>query len=307
VEASAVACVLGLRLIIILILTRVRRPRIRALGPLALGLAVLLPSCSSGSGNELTVVASFYAVAFAAQEVGGEGVDVIDLTPPGSEAHDVELSFEDRTSLESADLVLYLGDIGFQPQIEGAVRDATGEVVVAAGMIEGDDPHVWLDPVAFADTVGRVADGFARVDAAHEEEYRTRANDLRSRLEALDERFRTTLADCQFRSMLVTHDAFGYLADRYSLEQVGLAGISPEGEPSSDSLVQAEALVQEGKVNAVFYEETSEGRRIAEALAQDLSIPALPLATLESRPSKGDYLTVMDSNLESLVEGLGCQ
>mgnify|MGYP003288707744 CR=1 FL=1 len=285
----------------------IRRPRIRALGPLALVLAILLPSCSSESGNELTVVASFYALAFAAQEVGGEGVEVIDLTPPGSEAHDVELSFKDRTTLESADLVLYLGDIGFQPQIEGAVRDATGEVVVAAGMVEGDDPHVWLDPVAFADTVGRVADGFARVDTANADEYRTRADDLRARLEALDERFRTTLADCQFRTMLVTHDAFGYVGGRYGLEQVGLAGISPEGEPTSDSLVQAEALVKERKVNAVFYEETDEGRRIAEAVARDLDIPALPLATLESHPPKGDYLTVMDSNLQSLVEGLGCE
>jgi zinc transport system substrate-binding protein len=277
------------------------------LDSLALVLAALIPSCSAETGERLTVVASFYALAFAAEEVASEGVEVIDLTPPGSEAHDVELSFEDRTSLESADLVLYLGDIGFQPQIERAVQDATGEVVVATGTIGGNDPHVWLDPVAFADTVGRVADGFARVDAANADEYRTRADDLRSRLEALDERFRTTLADCQFRSMLVTHDAFGYLADRYGLEQVGLAGISPEGEPTSDSLVQAEALVQEGKVNAIFYEETDEGRRIAEAVAQDLSIPALPLATLESRPPRGDYLTVMDSNLESLVEGLGCQ
>ncbi|HET6770193.1 MAG TPA: metal ABC transporter substrate-binding protein [Actinomycetota bacterium] len=285
----------------------VRRAPIRALGPLALVLAVLVPSCSRESGNELTVVASFYALAFAGQEVGGDGVEVIDLTPPGSEAHDVELSFEDRTSLESADLVLYLGDIGFQPQVERAVPDAKGEVVVAAGTIEGDDPHVWLDPVTFADTVGRVADGFARVDSANADDYRTRADDLRARLEALDERFRTTLADCQSRTMLVTHDAFGYLADRYGLEQVGLAGISPEGEPTADSLVQAEALVQEGKVNAVFYEETAEGRRIAEALGQDLDIPALPLATLESRPPKGNYLTVMDTNLESLVEGLGCQ
>ena len=277
------------------------------MGPLALMLALLLPSCSGESGNRLTVVASFYALAFAAEEVGGEGAEVIDLTPPGSEAHDVELSFKDRTSLESADLVLYLGDIGFQPQIEPAVRDATGEVVVATGMIEGDDPHVWLDPVAFADTVERVADGFARVDSGNANEYRARANDLRGRLEALDERFRITLADCQSRTMLVTHDAFGYLADRYDLEEVGLAGISPEGEPTSDSLVQAETLVQEGKVHAVLYEETDEGRRIAETVAQDLGIPTLPLATLESRPPQGDYLTVMESNLQSLVEGLGCE
>src|SRR5919106_6086621 len=154
-----------------------------------LGLGALLPSCDGEGDDGLTVVASFYSLAFAAEQVGGPGVEVIDLTPPGSEAHDVELSFEDRTALESADLVLYLGDIGFQPQIEQAVRDATGEVVVAA-TVEGDDPHVWLDPVAFAGMVERVADGYARVDADPAGQYRSRAETLRARLEALDERYR---------------------------------------------------------------------------------------------------------------------
>lgn len=281
------------------------RSATRRIGFLALALVAALPSCESGSGNGLTVVASFYSLAFTAEQVGGAGVEVIDLTPPGSEAHDVELSFEDRTALESADLVLYLGDIGFQPQIEGAVGDATGEVVVAAS-IKGNDPHVWLDPLAFAEMAERTAEGYARVDEDRDGEYRTRAEKLRARLETLDEQYRTTLADCRSHTILVTHDAFGYLADRYGLGQVGLAGISPEGEPTSESLIQAEALVRDGDVDAVFYEETEEGRRIAETVGQDLGIPALPLATLESRPPEGNYLTVMEANLDSLAEGLGC-
>jgi zinc transport system substrate-binding protein len=273
------------------------------LGP---GLVALLVSCTSGNGERLTVVASFYSLAFAAEQVGGPGVEVIDLTPPGSEAHDVELSFEDRTDLETADLVLYLGDIGFQPQIERAVGDATGEVVVAARTIDDDDPHVWLDPLAFAEMAERAAEGYARVDEARAGEYRVRASKLRSRLVRLDDDYRQGLADCQSHTILVTHNAFGYLADRYGLEQVGLAGISPEGEPTSESLIQAEALVRDGEVDAVFYEETEEGRRIAETVGQDLGAPALPLATLESRPREGDYLTAMEANLDSLAEGLGC-
>jgi zinc transport system substrate-binding protein len=279
---------------------------IRRTAFLVLGLAAALPSCNGEEGDRLTVVASFYALAFAAEQVGGPGVEVIDLTPPGSEAHDVELSFKDRTALESADLVLYLGDIGFQPQIERAVRDATGEVVVAAKSIEGDDPHVWLDPLAFAEMAERVAEGYARVDEGQASEYRRRAEKLRARLETLDERYRTTLANCRLHTILVTHDAFGYLADRYGLRQVGLAGISPEGEPTAESLLHAEALVRDGEVEAIFYEETEEGRRIAETVGADLGIPALPLATLESRPRRGNYLTVMEANLDSLAEGLGC-
>jgi zinc transport system substrate-binding protein len=272
-----------------------------------LAAACLLTSCAESEENGLTVVASVYPLAFAAEQVGGPGADVIDLTPPGSEAHDVELSFEDRTALESADLVLYLGDIGFQPQIERAVEDASGEVLVAAGAIQSEDPHVWLDPVSFTDSVERVAEGYARVDAEQAEEHRSRAVELRRQLEALDERYRTTLDGCRLRTLLVTHEAFGYLAERYGLEQAGLAGISPEGEPTAASLEQAEALVREGRVEAIFYEETEEGRRIAEAVGDDLAIPARPLATLESRPREGNYLTVMESNLDSLAEGLGCE
>ena len=252
------------------------------------------------------MVAALYPLAFAAEEVGGLGPEVIDLTPPGSEAHDVEVSFEDRTALESAGLVLYLGDIGFQPQIERAVEDAAGEVVVAAEGIDGEDPHVWLDPVAFAETADRVAEGYANVDPDNADGYHSRAAELRGRLEAIDERYRTTLDDCRLGTLLVTHEAFGYLAQRYGLEQAGLAGLSPEGEPTAAALAEAEALVRDGRVEAVFYEETEEGRRIAEAVGDDLGISALPLATLESRPAEGDYLTVMEANLVSLAEGLGC-
>ena len=273
---------------------------------LVLGLTALLPSCDDGSGNGLTVVASFYSLAFAAEEVGGPDAEVLDLTPPGSEAHDVELSFRDRASLESADLVVYLGDVGFQPQIERAVQDATGEVVIAAPSVGEDDPHVWLDPVMFADMADRVTDGFARADQEGAGSYRGRAEVLRDRLQTLHERYRATLIDCRLNTILVTHDAFGYLADRYGLEQVGLAGLSPEGEPTSRSLVQAEELVRDGDVQAVFYEETEEGGRIAETIGNDLSIPALPLATLESRPPRGTYLTAMEANLDSLAEGLQC-
>jgi zinc transport system substrate-binding protein len=278
----------------------------RRAAAIVLGLAVLVPSCDGGSDDRLMVVASFYSLAFAAEQVGGPDVEVIDLTPPGSEAHDVELSFRDRALLGRADLVVYLGEIGFQPQIERAIPDAEGEVVVAAPSIERDDPHVWLDPQLFAEMSERVAEGYARADEDGADAYRARAEKLQDRLQTLNERYESTLANCRLDTILVTHDAFGYLGDRYGLEQVGLAGVSPEGEPTADSLVHADDLIREGVVEAIFYEETEEGKRIAETVGEDLVIPALPLATLESRPARGNYLTVMQANLDSLAEGLGC-
>ena len=316
---------LGVILIIILMLRVV------------LVLAVLIPGCGGGAGSSeggRTAVASVYPLAFAAQWVGGPGWEVIDLTPPGGEAHDVELTLEDRAAIASADLVVHLGDVGFQPQVEDAVAEAGGQVVAATEGVplheaeehaheteggdedqdaeeppgeEAVDPHVWLDPVLFARMVERIAEGFAAVDPDGAEEYRIRAADLGAALHHRDARYRTTLDGCRLETMVVSHEAFGYLAERYGLHQVGLAGLVPEGEPTVEALSEAAGLLRDEGAGAVFYEEGGEARRLAEQVAADAAVPALPLLTLEAAPVEGGYLSAMEANLDSLREGLGCE
>jgi zinc transport system substrate-binding protein len=276
--------------------------------------AFLATACSEAGAGQRTVVASIYPLAFAADRITGPGWKVIDLTPPGTEAHDVELSLEDRAAIEDADLMLYLGDIGFQPQVEAAAGDAPGRVVaVTDGMdlMEGPghedgegeepeeafDPHVWLDPMAFARIADRIGSALSAPGAAGQ---------LRAELEELHTRYRDGLADCNSNTMVVSHEAFGYLADRYGLEQVGLAGLEPEGEPTADALREAAEVLATTGGGAVFYEAGEEARRIAETVASDAGVPALPLSTLESAPPEGDYLSVMEDNLGSLRRGLGC-
>jgi zinc transport system substrate-binding protein len=106
--------------------------------------------------------------------------------------------------------------------------------------------------------------------------------------------------------MIVSHEAFGYIAESFGLEQFGLAGVTPEAEPAADRLAQARTLIEAGEAGAVFYEEHEDARKLAESFARDEGVPALPLSTLESRPVEGDYFTVMEDNLESLREGLQC-
>jgi zinc transport system substrate-binding protein len=286
--------------------------------------ALLVAGCSPAD-QARTVVASFYPLAYAAERVAGPGWEVIDLTPPGTEAHDVELSLEDRSAIEVAEVVLYLGDIGFQPQVEEAVSEVPGRVVAVteglalAGPIpeEGDgeeehaeetaDPHAWLDPALFALMVDRVADGLAAADPNTAAGYRDRAVALQGELEALDRRFRADLEGCATRSLVVSHEAFGYLAEAYGLEQLGLTGLAPEAEPTVERLGAAGAALTGGRAMAVFFETGGEARRIAESVAADFGVPALPLGTLESRPPSGDYLSVMEDNLGSLRRGLGCR
>jgi zinc transport system substrate-binding protein len=270
-----------------------------------------LVACTDVEPGRRTAVASLYPLAFTADRVAGPRWEVIDLTPPGTEAHDVELSLADRAALRRADLVVYLGDLGFQPQVEGAVRDLDGTALAAAnGLIapgDSPDPHVWLDPSAMATIADRIAARLSAIDPGGEVGYRRRAVTLRTQLTALDQKYGEALSSCRYGTLIASHEAFGYLARRYGLRQIGLAGRTPEGEPTALRLSEAAALLQSGRAGAVFYEESDEARRIAESVAQDVGVPALPLSTLESRPASGDYITMMEDNLSSLRLGMECR
>jgi zinc transport system substrate-binding protein len=271
-------------------------------------LALVAAACTAAAeGSPRTVVASVYPLAYAAQRIAGPGWEVIDLTPPGAEAHDLELSVEDRSTLARADLQLLL-DPAFQPQVWRVIGDSGG-VIHAISDEPLPDPHLWLSPGTY---LRRVVDPVFRafVDYAgdeRDEPYRRRYRALRRDLEALAEGYSQLLGGCRYSTLIVSHEAFGYLAEDYALRQVGLAGLSPEGEPTFGRLEQARKLIETGQAGAVFYEQGAEPERIARSLAEDAGVLALALSTLESRPRRGDYLTVMQDNLRSLEQGLGCR
>ena len=192
-----------------------------------------------------SVATSAYPLAFVAEQVGGDTVDVSNVVPPGTEPHDVELTPRDVEELEDADLVLYVGD-GFQPAVEDAVAGKANalDVLESADPIEGD-PHVWLDPVRLAAIARTVGARLGREDAAKE---------LSDRLEALDAAYRNGLRDCANRVIVTTHRSFGYLARRYGLEQVALAGLTPEAEPSARELENLADEVSRAGGTAVYAE-----------------------------------------------------
>ncbi len=202
-----------------------------------LSAVVACAACGGGSGGSddgrTRVVASFYPPAFAAEEVGGSSVSVRNLTPPGAEPHDLEATPGDVQELQDADLVLLLGG-GFQPQLD----DAAGEgdhvlhLLETPGLdrLEDGDVHVWLDPLRYGVLVKRIGNALGRPDEAER---------LERRLRALDRAYREGLADCARREIVTSHAAFGYLADRYGLQQIPITGSSPEGELAPRDLERA--------------------------------------------------------------------
>jgi zinc transport system substrate-binding protein len=273
----------------------------------ALALAVLVTlasSCRSTGGERpgADVVAGFARLAEVASRVGGERVRVRDLTPPGAEPHDVELSSDDVDAVLDADVVLYLGG-PFQPGLAKAATRARRAVdLLPPG--EREDPHVWLDPPRFAEAVGRVEEALAATDPAGAPSYRTRASALRDELDQLHADYQAGLAQCQRRVIVTSHDAFARLARRYGLEQEPLTGISPSAEPDPARLAELADLVRRRGVTHVFTERLV-SPRVAEALAREAGVRTLVLDPLEGEV-EGGYVAGMRRNLDVLRTALGC-
>lgn len=280
---------------------------------LALATGLLGAACggdaSSAPDGRTQVVAGFYPLAFAAAEIGGDRVEVTNLTPPGAEPHDVELSVRDVERVRDADLVLYLGQ-GFQPALEDAAEggDSAVDLLEGLDLREGEegeearDPHVWLDPIRFAEVVERIGAELGGEAAAEQ---------LGSELRALDGEFRMGLADCERDELVTAHDAFSYLGGRYGLEVIPITGISPEVEPSPRDLEVIADLVRERGVTTVFVEPLLSpeiGETVArEAGAETAVLNPLEGLTEEELDRGEDYFTLMRANLEALREGLGCR
>jgi zinc transport system substrate-binding protein len=275
--------------------------------------ALLAAGCGAATGakGRTTVVAAFYPLAYAAEQVGEAKVDVRNLTPPGAEPHDIELTPRDVGRLQQADVVLYLSH-GFQPAVEQAVAGAHGrrvDVLGGLGLRRGvgdeagkSDPHVWLDPVLYARIVRRI--GAVLSDPG-------RAAGLARRVLALDGDYRRGLAHCARRDFVTSHAAFGYLAARYGLRQIPITGIDPESEPSPQRLSRLIALVRREHVTTVFFERLV-SPRLAETVARDAGAKVAVLDPIEgltpAEQSRGDtYLTLMRKNLQELRSALGCR
>ncbi|MUN63100.1 zinc ABC transporter substrate-binding protein [Kocuria sediminis] len=332
-------------------------PRRALVAPLSLAAALALSSCAAdstdpsaataggGSGEALTVQASFYPLQYVTERVGGDLVEVESLTPAGAEPHDLELSPAAVDGLRTADAVVYLS--GFQPAVDDAVAQAAPEHALDAAHagVEGEeahsaeehaaadeshsaeahsgeepaeaagedghdhggeDPHFWLDPERLAAVATEVSHELAEVDPDNAATYESNAEQLTTELTALDEEFTEGLATCERDTIVVAHEAYGYLADKYGLEQVGIAGLDPETEPSPARLAEIGEIVEAEGVTTVF-SESLVNPKVAETLAAEHGVETAVLDPVEAQADENaDYQQVMRNNLEALRTALDC-
>ena len=268
------------------------------------------------------MVTAFYPIQEAASRVGGEAVEVFNLTPPGAEPHDLELTPDGVARIQSADVVLYLGG-GFQPALEDALSGAEGEAVdLLAGLDtlpppQGEaaeglsvDPHVWLAPRLYADMVGRVAEALAQADPDSVSTFQANAKVFEADIEQVDLQYQEGLANCERHIIVTSHEAFGYLASAYGLTQEPITGLSPEAEPGPARLAELKDLVQREGIITIFTEELV-SPEVAQALAQEAGVRTEVLSTIEGltpeeKTAGADYISLMLDNLATLEKALDC-
>ncbi|MFD7441864.1 metal ABC transporter substrate-binding protein [Streptomyces sp. NPDC059909] len=301
------------------------------------------------SDGRLDVVASFYPMQYLAEQIGGDHVAVTTLTKPGVEPHDLELKPRQTSELRQTDYVLYLKGIQpavdeaiKQAGVENTVDAATlteledhgtavghdhdhghegeapeehaehgGEEHADGHGAEGAaaDPHVWLDPVKYAEVAKGVGASLEKADPANAADYKKNTDALVTKLNGLHTNFEQGLKNTATRTFITTHSAFGYLAERYGLEQEGIAGVDPENEPSPARIKELQTIAKQDKVTTVFFE-TLASDKTAKALAKDAGLKTDVLDPLEgiTEQSKGDdYFGVMESNLAALQKALGAK
>lgn len=293
---------------------------------LASATALALLGSQAIAADKLPVTASFSILGDLVRVVGGDRVAVTTLVGANEDAHVFEAKPADAKTLLSSKLVVTNG-LGFEPWAGKLIKASgyKGETVVAAKGVkarhmeeekghaghahEEADPHAWQNPNNVALYVRNIAAGLAKVDAAGAATYQTNAEAYVKELQALDAWAKAQIATipADKRKVITSHDAFGYFAAQYGVKFLAPQGLNTETEPSAKQVAQLIKQIQREKIRAVFVENMSNPKLIAQ-LSNDAgatlgaSLYADALSTTD-KPG-ATYLQMMRHNVTQLVAGM---
>ena len=289
------------------------------------------PADTAAGDGRLRVLTSFYPMYDFACKIGGDCIDVTNMVPSGTEPHDWEPSTNDLKNLEKADVFIYNG-ADMEPWADDLLvsRSDTLRVVEASENVElrttdgehehahehedadhhhGDfDPHVWLDPENAKIEMEAIRDALCAADPENSTVFQSNYEKYAAELDALDAEFREKLAPLPNRTIVVAHEAFGYLCDAYGLTQVGIEGLSPDSEPDPGRMAEVIDFVRANNVRTIFFEELV-SPKVAQTIASETGAEAKMLNPYEGLSDEqlaagADYFSVMRDNLAALTEAL---
>lgn len=310
---------------------------------LSAGCALSAPSEDediSQEGQKIIVATSFYPLTHFAEQVGGDLLEVQQIAAPGADPHSYEPTPQQIRKIYESDLLIFNG-AGQDPYADRLVEDieTNVRVIVATELVNrvayehnedehehkdhdeheeehhdhehGEwDPHVWLDPQRAQQIVETIASELSDIAPMHAEQFTTNANAYVSELRTLDQDMQVGLSNCSLDAIIVSHDAYRYLANRYGFHTLEIAGLSPSAEPSPARLAELTKIAEEEGIRHVFFE-THVSPALSETLAQEIGAETLVLHSIEAltqqeRAEGKTYIDIQRKNLENLRTALEC-
>lgn len=280
--------------------------------------------------HRLPVSATFYPVAFLAEQIGGDLVAVRTVVPPGIEPHDFDPSLRDIADMYRSKLILINGagvDMWAEKLEEDFSKRGVPVIVLSRsvdlmdatedeeGRVESHgvkDPHFWLDPIAYRKSGEAVLQGLIGIDPAHAAIYRANFARFERNLLAIDAHLQELSSSrCRLDIIIVSHDAFSYLARQYGFKVRSLAGINPEQEVSVGELADVIRLMRERHIRYVLNEPLG-NMDMATTIGKETGATVLAFNPLEglfpSELAAGEnYFSVMDTNWITLRKALECE
>lgn len=282
-------------------------------------------SKTDNNKNKIVVMTTFYPLQYVATKVGGNLVEVQNIVPSGVESHDFEPSARDFARLTTVDLFIYNG-ADFESWIKSWEKTSKVDLKKTINMAEelqarqvdliktagaAIDPHFWLDPTILKKEVEVVRDRLMEIDPTHKDIYALNAEGLLGELNNLDLRFRTELASCDIREVIVLHEAFNYIAGQYKFKATAIAGISPDEEPSPRQIIEIINIARKKNITHIF-SETIASPKFSDLVAREVGAQTLVLNPIESLTQDEvqlgkDYVSIMQMNLENIKKAMVCK
>lgn len=264
---------------------------------------------NKNSSGKLQIYASVYPIYDFAKKIGGDKIEVYNMTKAGAEPHDFEITSKDMANLSKADLFVYNGG-GMEHWID-TVKDALKDLkyIDASSNINNQnnlDPHFWLSPINAKIQIENIKNGLIEIDIDNKEYYESNYNLYANRLDELNNKIKDSLSNIKNRNLIITHPAFGHFCKEYSLNQIAIARDEADPKAMADIIT----FIKNNNVKAIFYEEFSSSKlvdSIKNEVGNELKILTLnPIESLsEDNINAGeDYFSIMEKNLIALTNGL---
>jgi zinc transport system substrate-binding protein len=274
------------------------------------------------NSSKIKVVTSFYPLYFFTSQIVGDKAVVSNITPSGAEPHEYEPTARDMATIEGSDLLILNGggleswgkNIRSNINADKTKIVMAGEDLTTMALIKEEqkvvDPHIWLSPILAQQMIDSIESGLSQVDPNNTLYYESNAKNLKEKLSVLDEEFKQGLSTCGDKNIVTSHSAFAYLAREYNLNQVSIAGLSPEEEPSSKQMADIAKFAKDNNVKYIFFESLI-SPKLSETIAKEIGAQTLVLNPIEGLTeeeinSGKDYFTEMRNNLANLKIALQC-